>query len=119
MAQSSYYYELVQLTSSTAETYIFSSADNTIDLVGCLYKDRFISTSASDNLVICDEQAGNENRFLFTASLDAGRTYFLVITTVLPERIGSFTAAITGSASLTSSPVQSEYPSMVVSKHGR
>lgn len=117
MAQSSYYYELVQLTSSTAETYIFSSAGSTIDLVGCLYRDRFISTSASDNLVTCDEQSEDENRFRFNASLVAGQTYFFVITTVLPDKIGSFAAVITGSGSLTSSPVQGEYLSMVVSKH--
>ena len=102
-----YYYDLVRFQVSDTGVYIFQSSSN-IDLFGSLYKNYFIRTVPSKNLIAYDDLSGGNNQFRFVVFLKTTEVYYLVTTTSPQNRIGEFTITATGTQTITFQRIDSE-----------
>ena len=76
----------MQLSAVTAGFYRFSS-DSTIDLHGYIYQNTFDPLNPSLNL---RAERGGELGFQLSLFLETNISYILVVTSIVPKQIGSF-----------------------------
>jgi hypothetical protein len=94
-----YYFEAVQVSVSTAGTYIFTSI-STIDTRGYFYNSSFDPSNATANLITSDDDSGGNRQFRIQVYLQAGGTYILVVTTHGNSVTGNFSVSAVGPASV-------------------
>jgi hypothetical protein len=90
-----YYYEAIQVHVSTHGTFSLVSKSS-VDTYGYLYSNRFDPLSPSSNLLLQDEESGNNGQFKLTFSFDPDLIYILVATTFNPNVTGSFSISASG-----------------------
>ncbi len=90
-----HYYELTQVLVGTTGDYTFQS-NSTINLYGYLYKNSFNAKNPSMNLITSDNNSGGNKQFLFTASLQLGVVYILLVTTYNANVTGSYIVNVSG-----------------------
>ncbi|CAF5077921.1 unnamed protein product, partial [Rotaria sp. Silwood1] len=54
----------------------------------------------SSNLLVQNDDSGGNSQFQFTINLQAGTTYFLVVTTYSPNVAAAFSVVVSGPASV-------------------
>jgi len=94
-ATGSFYFEAIQVSVTTTGTYIFQSGSN-FDDYGYLYQTSFNPSNPVSNIVTSDDDSGGSARFQFSATLQAGTTYILVITTYSSGATGSISVTVSG-----------------------
>jgi hypothetical protein len=94
-----YYYQAIAATIYTSGTYSFLSR-SLIDTYGYLYESSFDPSYPSLNLIVSDDDGGEDRQFRISRYLQFGRTYILVVTTHESGTTGSFSIRATGPASL-------------------
>ncbi|CAM4981811.1 unnamed protein product [Rotaria socialis] len=103
-----YYYQAIQIQVKTSGTYTFTS-DSYLDTIGYLYENSFDLTNLEENLMVQDDNSGGSNlQFRFETTLEAERTYILVVTTNVYGRTGRFSVSAHGPDSITFLPIVSE-----------
>ncbi|CAF4565772.1 unnamed protein product, partial [Rotaria socialis] len=103
-----YYYQAIQIQVKTSGTYTFTS-DSYLDTIGYLYENSFDLTNLEENLMVQDDNSGGSNlQFRFETTLEAERTYILVVTTNVYGRTGRFSVSAHGPDSITFLPTVSE-----------
>lgn len=95
---SDYFYSLIKVTVQTSGDYKFQSS-SPFDSYGLLYYPKFNPKSSSSNLIASDDDSGSFRQFLITHSLEADKSYFLVVTSYSGSVTGSFTVNATGPGS--------------------
>lgn len=103
VASRRFYYQAIQATVSIAGNYTFLSKSS-VDTVGYLYIRSFNPYNAALNLMVKDDDGGNELQFRIEAQLILGESYILVVTTYWEFVTGDFSISSVGPAyvSLTS-----------------
>ena len=96
---SQFYYKLYRLTVTSSASYQFKCS-GPFGTVGYLYKDNFIATSPKERLITKTDRGGSKHQFQFTIQLQAGETYYLVVSTVRPEQTGYITVIVRGQTSV-------------------
>jgi hypothetical protein len=95
-----YYYEAIQVRVGTHGTFSLTSKSS-IDTYGYLYNSSFDSFSPSLNLLLQDDEGGNNGQFKLTCFLEPDVIYILVATTFYPNATGLFSISASGSGSVT------------------
>ncbi|CAF3224322.1 unnamed protein product [Rotaria socialis] len=103
-ANSYYYFVALQITVSTAGTYIFTS-NSTVDTMGYFYGDSFDPSQPLTNLITRNDDGGISLQFRIETFLETGRTYILAVTTHRERIMGTFTAFARGITSATLTPI--------------
>lgn len=88
------------MTIPTDGIYTFLSGSS-IDDYGYLYQTTFSAASPGTNIVTSDDDSGGAARFRFSISLQAARTYVLVITTYGTSTTGAISVFVTGPGRVT------------------
>ena len=96
--RSIFYYEAIQVNVSITGTYTLKS-NSTMETYGYLYIHSFSSSNILNNLLIEDDDSGNDNQFQIKYVLQQNIQYVLVVTT--------YRSRVTGSSRL-SAPVQDQ-----------
>lgn len=99
-----YYYSALRVSISTYGIYAVGSFSN-IDLYGYFYDGTFYPSNPYLNLIYQDDDSLGDMQFLLGGTLQAGRTYTLVITTHQSGVRGSFRIAVVGPAYVNFNPV--------------
>jgi len=93
-----FYYKSIPISITTSGYYLIES-NSTFNLYGSMYEVFFNPSNPSVNLLQENEVDHSFNQqFLFNVSLTSSTQYFLVVTTIDPQDIGSFFIILTGSS---------------------
>ena len=84
-----YSYDAFQLIISTNGKYSLRS-NSSIDTYGCLYRNSFHPINVHRNLLICNDNSGDDQQFLIIGDLQSNMTYILVVTTYEYLTIGNY-----------------------------
>ncbi len=95
-----YYYKAIQVRVGTHGTFSLTSKSS-VDTYGYLYNSSFDPLSPSSNLLLQDDEGGNNGQFKLTSFLELDFIYILVATTFDPDTIGSFSISASGPGSVT------------------
>ena len=106
VSNSNYYYQAIRVTVSISGMYSFTSKSS-MDTYGCLYETMFYPSSPYTNLLVCDDNTGDDQPFLINYNFENTRIYILVVTTSLSSVTGRYSIIATGldSVSMTEFPV--------------
>jgi len=96
-----YHYETIQINLQQNGLYTFDTNSTTIELFGYIYEYDFDPLYPNRNLIAQSSLNCSEYRFIMGISLQADRTYILVITTLEPNIQGSFLISIIGPHNIT------------------
>lgn len=108
-----YYYQDIRIQVKTSGTYTFRS-DSGLDTIGYLYENSFNSTNLEENLMVQDDNSDGSNlRFRFETTLEAERTYILVVTTNMYGKTGGFSVSANGPDSITFIAIAPELSEML------
>lgn len=91
-----YYYVLVRLVVNVDGPYRLI-ANSSLDTYGILYQTTFDPASPSSNIVVLDDDSGEQNGFGIRQTLTSNVEYFLVVTSYYPQQVGSFQLIVVGS----------------------
>lgn len=92
-----FYYDTIQVTVPTTGPYIFrSTSPNNYNSYGFLYSSPFYPALPLLNLLTLDDNSGGGNQFRFTAVLEAGSTYILVVSSSNHLVTGSYSVIVSG-----------------------
>lgn len=78
-----------------AGSYVFTSGGAT-DVIGYFYETYFDPYNPTTNLITDDDDSAGSLQFRISVILQAGRDYFLVVSTHRPSAVGSFSIFATG-----------------------
>jgi hypothetical protein len=93
-----YYLQAIEVSVSTAGTYVFMSQSN-FDPIGYFYDSPFDPSNPLTNLITEDDDDGDGFlEFRIEVDLQAGRTYVLVVTSHLSAITGNFVISARGPA---------------------
>jgi hypothetical protein len=92
-----YYYEAILMNVSKAGEFSIMSKSN-INTYGYLYDNIFDPSDTSLNLLVEDDNSGNNEQFKLTAFLQPPSIYVLVVTTFSPHVMGKFSIIATGAS---------------------
>ena len=92
-----YYFQAIQITVSTAGTYIFTS-DSEMDTMGYFYDTSFDPLNPLANLITDDDDDGYILQFRIQVYLQSRHPYVLVVTTHWQTVTGNFSISATGPA---------------------
>ncbi|CAF4231471.1 unnamed protein product [Rotaria socialis] len=97
-----YYYEAILVNVSAASNVTIMSKSN-VNTYGYIYENSFDPSDSSLNLLVEDDNSGDNEQFQLSAFLQPSTIYILVATTSYPYVMGTFSIIATGShlASLT------------------
>lgn len=98
------YYEAIRIHVPHTGNYTFTSI-SAIDTYGSMYNNTFISLVPYQNVLISDDDSGDNSQFLFTILLQTIGNYTLVVTTFYPNVLGSFSIVATGPKSVSFSRI--------------
>ena len=90
-----HYYELFEVIVPVTDNYILTS-DSSIDTYGMLYKENFYKDSIENNLILSDDDGGENYQFEMKGYLKSNTRYVLIITTNTPTTTGDFTIIVSG-----------------------
>ena len=93
--QRQFYYQAIQVTVSTAATYILRS-NSSIDTRGYFYRTYFNPYDPATNLITEDDDGGGSLQFRIQVRLELGQTYILVVTTHNEKVTGSYSVSAVG-----------------------
>ena len=92
---SKYYYKLFQITVRNSSIYT-CSIKSRIKTIGYMYKNIFDVSSPSSHLLTEDRITNSNQQYPFQKYLEAGSTYYLLVTTRLPRKFGAFSITVSG-----------------------
>ncbi len=92
-----YYYEMISVSNAGNFTIKSQSSINTY---GYLYENSFDRFDTSSNLLMEDDNSGDNEQFKMTAFLQPPTLYFLVVTTFSPHVMGQFSIIAYGPSSI-------------------
>ncbi|CAF3307193.1 unnamed protein product [Rotaria socialis] len=92
---SNYYYDTIQVAPTINGTYTFMTA-STIDTYGYMYENSFLPAFPNVNLLASDDSSAGNGQFALILLLQPTDSYYLVITTYLPNVTGSYTLLASG-----------------------
>ncbi|CAF1031562.1 unnamed protein product [Adineta steineri] len=95
-----FHYESIQVNVIENGYYIFRTY-SALDTYGYIYEKIFNALDPLENVLKADDQSGSANQFRLDISLQANKTYILVVTTFSPSETGSFDIAISGTNTVT------------------
>lgn len=72
-------------------------SNSSIDTYGYIYNYTFLSTSPITNLLAYDDTSAGDNQFQLAMTLQPNNRYYLIVTTYMPNVIGSYTFVAKGS----------------------
>ena len=95
----SYFYEAWRFTVHATGTYRFTT-ESAMDTFGGLYYDRVDFSDPDADLIIADDDSGDNNQFEIVVTLQYRQTYIIVVTTSFAETTGNYTLRVSGPARL-------------------
>jgi hypothetical protein len=95
--QPSFYFAAIQITVTTAGTYIFTSS-SAIDSYGLLYNGTFNASNPFHQIISQNDNGLSYPQFLLSGTLEQGIMYTLIYTTALPFVTGNFSIIASGPA---------------------
>ena len=92
-----YYYETILMNVSKAGDFTIMS-QSSINTYGYLYENSFDPFDTSLNLLMEDDNSGDNEQFKLTAFLQPSTIYVLVVTTFSPHVMGKFSIIASGTS---------------------
>lgn len=90
-----HYYQAIQINVNQSGFYSFRSS-STIKTYGYIYKDNFIPSATTINLILENDTACGTNQFKLATILDVNTRYILVVTTNSSNVTGNFSIIAVG-----------------------
>ena len=94
-----YYYEMIVVNISKAGNVTIKS-QSSMNTYGYLYENSFDPFDKSSNLLMEDDNSGDNEQFKMTAFLQPSTLYVLVVTTFSPHVMGHFSIIASGLSSI-------------------
>ncbi|CAF4368170.1 unnamed protein product [Rotaria sp. Silwood2] len=85
----SYYYQALLINVSIAGSYYIMS-NSSLDTYGYIYNNSFNSSAPRTNLIVQNDDDGDNAQFLLTLFIDTLEKYILIVTTYAPNVFGTF-----------------------------
>ncbi|UJR06811.1 hypothetical protein I4U23_011098 [Adineta vaga] len=98
-SESVYYYQAIQINTSTSGNFSISSWNSDMDTYGYLYNGTFDPLFPSQNLILQNSNGAGRLDFKLTYFLQSTETYIVVVTTYYSGVIGPFLLIVVGPAS--------------------
>ncbi len=93
------YYEAIEVKVFMEGIYSFTST-SLLDTYGYIYKYSFDPSNQKWNLLLDNDNGGDNKQFQLTVSLWPGITYILIVTTSYTKSVGEFSIVASGPASV-------------------